>query len=100
MKKSTTQLQDACAVSTCGEGDYWTVKQNFIEEFNNDTSDTSSVGSIYFYGKFTTASEGSAGSGTLVLEGGHTADGANAQTCVESIERYEATATLIGKAAE
>ena len=100
MKKSTTQLQDACAVSTCGEGDYWTVKQNFIEEFNNDTSDTSSKGAIYFYGKFTTASEGSAGSGTLVLEGGHTADGANEQTFVESIERYEATATLIGKAAE
>ena len=58
------------------------------------------MGSVYFYGKFTTASEGSAGSGILVLEGGHTADGANEQTFVESIERYEATATLIGKAAE
>ena len=36
----------------------------------------------------------------MAMEGGHTANGANEQTFVESIERYEATATLIGKAAE
>ena len=100
MKKTTTTLQDACAVSSCGEGNYWTNKQNFIEEFNNNVEDTSSYGSVYMYGKFTTASEGSEGVGILVYEAGFTADGANEQTFVESIERYEATATLVGKAAE
>ena len=100
MKKNKTTLQDACAVSSCGEGDYWTVKQNFIEEFNNDINDASSFGTIYFYGKFTTASEGSDGFGTMVMEGGHTANGANEQTFVESIERYESSFTLVGKAAE
>ena len=100
MKKTTELLQDACTAAACGVGNYWTVKQNHIEEYNNDINDTSSFGSIYFYGKFTTASEGSDGFGTMAMEGGHTANGANEQTFVESIERYEGTFTLVGKAAE
>ena len=98
MKKSTTTLQDAC--THCDAGSYWTVKQNHIEEYNNNVNDTSSYGSIYFYGKFTTASEGAEGVGNFVLEGGFTADGASEQEFVESIERYEATGTLTAKAAE
>ena len=70
MKKTTTTLQDACAASSCGAGTYWTNKQNFIEEFNNNVEDTSSYGSVYMYGKFTTASEGSEGVGILVYEAG------------------------------
>ena len=98
MKKSTTELQDAC--THCDAGSYWTVKQNHIEEYNNNVNDTSSYGSIYFYGKFTTASEGAEGVGNFVLEGGFTADGASEQTFVESIERYEVTSSLTAKAAE
>ena len=98
MKKSTTELQDAC--THCDAGSYWTVKQNHIEEYNNNVNDTSSYGSIYFYGKFTTASEGAEGVGNFVLEGGFTADGASEQEFVESIERYEVTTSLTAKAAE
>ena len=98
MKKSTTTLQDAC--TWCDAGSYWTDKQNHIEEYNNNVNDSSSYGSIYFYGKFTTASEGAEGVGNFVLEGGFTADGASEQEFVESIERYEATGTLTAKAAE
>ena len=71
-----------------------------IEEYNNNVNDTSSFGSIYFYGKFTTASEGAEGVGDFAFEGGFTADGASEQEFVESIERYEATGTLTAKAAE
>ena len=98
MKKSTTTLQDAC--TWCDAGSYWTDKQNHIEEYNNNVNDASSYGSIYFYGKFTTASEGAEGVGNFVLEGGFTADGASEQEFVESIERYEATGSLTAKAAE
>ena len=98
MKKSTTTLQDAC--THCDAGSYWTVKQNHIEEYNNNVNDTSSFGSIYFYGKFTTASEGAEGVGDFAFEGGFTADGASEQEFVESIERYEATGTLTAKAEE
>ena len=98
MKKSTTELQDAC--THCDAGSYWTVKQNHVEEYNNNVNDTSSYGSIYFYGKFTTASEGAEGVGNFVLEGGFTADGASEQEFVESIERYEVTTSLTAKAAE
>ena len=98
MKKSTIELQDAC--THCDAGSYWTVKQNHIEEYNNNVNDTSSYGSIYFYGKFTTASEGAEGVGNFVLEGGFTADGASERTFVESIERYEVTSSLTAKAAE
>ena len=100
MKKTTALLQDACTVAACGAGNYWTVKQNHIEEYNNDINDTSSFGSIYFYGKFTTASESSDGFGTMAMEGGHTANDADEETFVQSIERYEGTFTLVGKAAE
>jgi len=98
MKKSTTTLQDAC--TWCDAGSYWTDKQSHIEEYNNNVNDSSSYGSIYFYGKFTTASEGAEGVGNFVLEGGFTADGASEQEFVESIERYEATGILTAKAAE
>ena len=98
MKKSTTELQDAC--THCDAGSYWTVKQNHIEEYNNNVNDTSSYGSIYFYGKFTTASEGSEGVGNFVLEGGFTADGASEADFVDSIERYEVTTSLTAKAAQ
>ena len=98
MKKNTTTLQDAC--TWCDSGSYWTVKQNHVEEYNNNVNDSSSYGSIYFYGKFTTASEGAEGVGNFVLEGGFTADGASEQEFVESIERYEVTTSLTAKAAE
>ena len=87
---------------------FYTLQDNFLEgslvkyntSHNNNVNDTSSYGSIYFYGKFTTASEGAEGVGNFVLEGGFTADGASEQEFVESIERYEATGTLTAKAAE
>ena len=99
MKKNKTTLQDACAVSSCGEGDYWTVKQNFIEEFNNDINDASSFGgdSGLTYNKTTDTLTGVTGSFTTINATTITAD--TMQTSGTGVPTFTSASNIIFDAA-
>ena len=92
MKKSATELIDLQYSSG-----WYSSKENMISEYNHDQS-TTSYEAIYFWGKFTTASEGGTALGQIAVEGGHHDDNSEEQQFVESIERQEASGAITGKA--
>ena len=94
MKKSATELIDLQYSSG-----WYSSKENMISEYNHDQS-TTSYEAIYFWGKFTTASEGGTALGQIAVEGGHHDDNSEEQQFVESIERQEASGSITGKAVE
>ena len=94
MKKSATELIDLQYSSG-----WYGSQENMISEYNHDQS-TTSYEAIYFWGKFTTASEGGTALGQIAVEGGHHNDNSQEQQFVESIERQEASGSITGKAVE
>tara|TARA_B100001123_G_scaffold189515_1_gene216364 strand:- start:27931 stop:28944 length:1014 start_codon:yes stop_codon:yes gene_type:complete len=94
MKKNATELIDLQYSSG-----WYSSKENMISEYNHDQS-TTSYEAIYFWGKFTTASEGGTALGQIAVEGGHHDDNSEEQQFVESIERQEASGSITGKAVE
>ena len=97
LKASATALRDAC--SNC---DWWKTKSQMVSEWNHDNNSGAQDAwkSVHIYGKFTTASEGGTALGQVAIEGGHHDDNSEEQQFVESIERYEASGAITGKAYE
>jgi len=98
MKASATALLDTC----CSGDSFWDNTAKRVSEYNHDTNSGAQDAwkSVYLYGKFTTASEGSDGLGQIALEGGHHDDNTDEAGFVASIERQEATGSITGKAYE
>ncbi len=94
MKKSANELIDLQYSSG-----WYSSQQNMISEYNHDQS-TTSYEAIYFWGKFTTASEGGTALGQIAVEGGHHNDNTDEAGFVASIERQEASGAITGKAYE
>ena len=94
MKKSATELIDLQYSSG-----WYGSQENMISEYNHDQS-TTSYEAIYFYGKFTTASEGGTALGQIAVEGGHHNNNTDEAGFVASIERQEASGSITGKAYE
>ena len=97
LKASATALRDAC--SNC---DWWKTKSQMVSEWNHDNNSGAQDAwkSVHIYGKFTTASEGGTALGQVAIEGGHHDNNSEEQEFVESIERYEASGSITGKAYE
>ena len=80
-----------------------TTKQDIMDKYNHDTSNSDAAKEILEYSKFTTVdSSGLTGIGTMIFEGAHDATAAPAGEAayVQSIERLEGSAVVIGKALE
>ncbi len=74
-----------------------------MDKYNHDTSNSDAAKEVFQYGKFTTVgSDGLTGLGTMIFEGAHDANASPAgeATYVQSIERLEGSATIVGKALE
>ena len=101
MKASATALQASCC---SGEtpASWWDSATNRASEYNhdNDGGAQDAWESVYMYGKFTTPSEGGTALGQVAIEGGHHDNNSEEQEFVESIERYEASSSITGKAYE
>ena len=97
LKASATALRDAC--SNC---DWWKTKSQMVSEWNHDNNSGAQDAwkSVHIYGKFTTASEGGTALGQVAIEGGHHDDNSEEAAFVASIERYEASGAITGKAYE
>ena len=76
---------------------WYSSQENMISEYNHDQT-TTSYEAIYFWGKFTTASEGGTALGQIAVEGGHHDDNTDEAGFVASIERQEASGAITGKA--
>lgn len=72
-----------------------------MEKYNHDTTTGGALKEVFQYGKFITVdNSGLTGVGSFVFEGAHdeNADPADEATYVQSIERLEGSATVVGKA--
>ena len=77
--------------------------EQLMDKYNHDTSNSDASKEVFQYGKFTTVgSDGLTGLGTMIFEGAHDANAAPAGEAayVQSIERLEGSATIVGKALE
>ena len=77
--------------------------EQLMDKYNHDTNNGDASQDVFQYGKFTTVgSDGLTGLGTMIFEGAHDANGAPAGEAayVQSIERLEGSATIVGKALE
>ena len=77
--------------------------EQLMDKYNHDTSNSDAAKEVFQYGKFTTVgSDGLTGLGTMIFEGAHDANAAPAGEAayVQSIERLEGSATIVGKALE
>ena len=78
-------------------------KQELMDKYNHDTSNSDAAKEVFQYGKFTTVDgSGLTGLGTFVFEGAHDATAAPAGEAAytQSIERLEGSTVVIGKALE
>ena len=98
MKASATALQATC----CTGDSFWDNTAKRVSEYNHDNNSGGQDAwkSVYMYGKFTTASEGGTALGQVAIEGGHHDDNSEEAAFVASIERYEASGAITGKAYE
>ena len=107
MQISPTEL---AANYTCDTG--CKSKQELMDWYNHDTNNSDADKRLFFYGKFTTVdASGSTGNGQIIIEGAHDLEAgtgtmapiggkSQTQTYIESIERLEGSATIVGKALE
>ena len=75
-----------------------TTKQDIMDKYNHDTSNSDAAKEILEYSKFTTVdSSGLTGIGTMIFEGAHDATAAPAGEAayVQSIERLEGSTVVI-----
>ena len=77
--------------------------EQLMDKYNHDTNNGDAAKEVFQYGKFVTVdNSGLTGVGSFVFEGAHDedADPAKEAAYVQSIERLEGSATVIGKALE
>ena len=98
LKASANTIHDACS----GCSTWWQTKSNMVSEYNHDNNSgaQNAYKAVYIYGKFTTATEGGTALGEVAIEGGHHDDNTEEAAFVASIERYEASGSITGKAYE